>query len=101
MQTCEKANFFIKLVPNYYYNKESAKNGLLAYMFSLSYQKKEIVPQAVFLRDAKYGRVEVPVFQVNYEFSPITINHKKKRNSYARFIVDVLFFYLEGLNNFF
>ena len=89
MKPCDKANFFVKLVPNYYYNKETSKNGLLAYMFSLSYQTKEIVPLGIFLRDAKVGRVELPSFQVNYEFSPITINHRKKSNSMARFVVDV------------
>jgi len=90
MKPSDKANFFVKLVPNYYFNKENSKNGLLAYMFSLSYQTKEIVPLAIFLRDAKVGRVELPSFQVNYEFSPITINHRKKRNSIARFVVDTL-----------
>lgn len=89
LQASDKINFFIKIVPNYYFFKENAKAGMLANQFSLAHQKREIVHIDHYVRSIKWNGVETPTFRVNYEFSPITINYRVKNNSFTGFLVDV------------
>ena len=88
LQASDKINFFVKIVPNYYYFKENMK-GMLANQFSVAYQKKEITHVDHYVRNIKWNAVELPTFRVNYEFTPITINYRLKNNSFAGFLVDV------------
>lgn len=73
----ERANLFIKLVSNKYY-QDSKKPPLRAHQFSLNSNRKII----------DYN--ELPSLTLAYEFSPITINYYRHVNSFARFIVDIL-----------
>jgi len=87
----EKISMYTKVVGNTYMVK-GFKNytGANAFQFSARYQKKEVLPMHSYLQHFQSGRAEFPAFQLNYEFSPINILHKRVYNSFSRFLVDTL-----------
>ncbi len=81
---------YTKIITNVYaMNSSKNARGIRGNQYSVRYTKKPIESAMSFSKTIKQGKGEKPSLQVDYEFTPFVVHHKKARNSLPNLFVEV------------